>query len=139
MTTTVARPTVFEANVPTVSYEDAPSAYEAHRRIAEARSLGPIAMGAHGPELLRYELARTALRDHRMCVPQGLGLEAQGITSAAVGSGGFDAAQRQRRGPLAAAAPGVEGIHTACGRQTRHDDHRHHHRTGRAAVAHWSM
>jgi cytochrome P450 len=81
MTATLARPTVIEANVPTVSYEDAPSAYEAHRRIAEARSLGPIAMGAHGPELLRYELARAALRDHRMCVPQGLGLEAQGITS----------------------------------------------------------
>jgi cytochrome P450 len=84
MTTTLACPAVFEANVPTVSYEDAPSAYEAHRRIAEARSLGPIAMGAHGPELLRYELARTALRDHRMCVPQGLGLEAQGITSGAL-------------------------------------------------------
>ena len=44
-------------------------------------SQSPIAMGAHGPELLRYELVRSALRDPRMCVPEGLGLEAQGITS----------------------------------------------------------
>jgi cytochrome P450 len=68
-------------SLPTVSYEDAPSAHEAHRRIAEARSQGPVAMGPHGPELMRYDLARAALRDHRMCVPEGLGLEAQGITS----------------------------------------------------------
>ncbi|MGV0787454.1 cytochrome P450 [Mycolicibacterium sp. XJ2] len=74
-------PTVFEADLPTISYEDATDAYEAHRRIAEARSAGPVAMGAHGPELLSYETVRAALRDHRMCVPPGLGLEAQGITS----------------------------------------------------------
>ncbi|OBB48244.1 cytochrome P450 [Mycobacterium sp. 852002-51961_SCH5331710] len=74
-------PSVFEADLPTVSYEDAPSAYEAHRRIAEARSAGPVVMGAHGPELLSYETVRAALRDPRMCVPPGLGLEAQGITS----------------------------------------------------------
>lgn len=72
---------VFDALVPTVSYEDAPNAYEAHRRIAEARSAAPVVMGAHGPELLTYETVRAALRDHRMCVPPGLGLEAQGITS----------------------------------------------------------
>ncbi|OBG86792.1 cytochrome [Mycobacterium sp. E136] len=74
-------PSVFEADLPTVSYEDASSAYEAHRRIAQARSAGPVVMGAHGPELLSYETVRAALRDHRMCVPPGLGLEAQGITS----------------------------------------------------------
>jgi cytochrome P450 len=38
-------------------------------------------MGAHGPEILSYELAHTALRDHRLAPPPGLGLEAQGITS----------------------------------------------------------
>lgn len=81
MTATVACPNVFDAGLPTLSYEDAPSAHEAHRRIAEARTLGPAALGDHGPELLRYDLVRTALRDHRMCVPEGLGLEAQGITS----------------------------------------------------------
>ena len=47
----------------------------------------PIALGAHGPELLRYELVRTALRDQRLCVPEGLGLEAQGITSGPCGIG----------------------------------------------------
>ncbi|MGV0852200.1 cytochrome P450 [Mycolicibacterium phlei] len=68
-------------DLPTLSYEDAPDAREAHRRIAVARNAGPVAMGAHGPELLSYEVTRVALRDHRMCVPPGLGLEAQGITS----------------------------------------------------------
>ena len=74
-------PSVFDAGLPTVDYENAPGPHEAHRRLAAARSQAPIAMGAHGPELLRYELVRTALRDARMCVPEGLGLEAQGITS----------------------------------------------------------
>ncbi|OBI73349.1 cytochrome P450 [Mycobacterium sp. E740] len=81
MTITAEATTVFDADVPTLSYEDAPTAHEAHRRIAEARAQAPVALGAHGPELLRYEIARAALRDHRMCVPEGLGLEAQGITS----------------------------------------------------------
>jgi cytochrome P450 len=74
-------PSVFDAGLPTVSYEDAPTPNEAHRRLGEARRQAPIALGAHGPELLRYELARTALRDQRLCPPEGLGLEAQGITS----------------------------------------------------------
>jgi cytochrome P450 len=69
------------ADLPTVSYEDAPTPDAAHRAIRQAQKQGPIAMGAHGPELLSYELARTALRDHRLCPPPGLGLEAQGITS----------------------------------------------------------
>ena len=74
-------PTVFDAGLPTVDYENAPGPHEAHRRLAAARSQAPIAIGAHGPELLTYELARATLRDQRMCVPEGLGLEAQGITS----------------------------------------------------------
>ena len=74
-------PSVFDAGLPTVDYENAPGPHEAHRRLAAARSQAPIAIGAHGPELLRYELVRSALRDPRMCVPEGLGLEAQGITS----------------------------------------------------------
>ena len=74
-------PSVFDAGLPTVDYENAPGPHEAHRRLAAARSQAPIAVGAHGPELLRYELVRSALRDPRMCVPEGLGLEAQGITS----------------------------------------------------------
>ena len=77
----VTCPTVFEADLPTVSYEDAPTPAAAHEALKQARQQFPIAMGAHGPEILSYELARTALRDHRLAPPRGLGLEAQGITS----------------------------------------------------------
>jgi cytochrome P450 len=74
-------PSVFEADLPSVSYEEAASPDEAHRNLREALEQGPIAMGAHGPEILSYELVRTTLRDSRFCPPPGLGLEAQGITS----------------------------------------------------------
>jgi len=77
--TIALEPTI--ADLPTVDYETAPDPREAHRRLAVALSQGPVVMGAHGPEILSYELARSALRDHRMCVPEGLGLETQGITS----------------------------------------------------------
>jgi cytochrome P450 len=74
-------PTIFEADLPTVSYEDAPTPQAAHQALNQARQQSAIAMGAHGPEILSYELAHTALRDHRLSPPPGLGLEAQGITS----------------------------------------------------------
>ena len=77
--TIALEPTIVD--LPTVDYENASDPQEAHRRLAVALSQGPVVMGAHGPEILSYELARTALRDHRMCVPEGLGLETQGITS----------------------------------------------------------
>lgn len=77
--TIALEPTIVD--LPTVDYETAPGPAEAHRRLAVALSQGPVVMGAHGPEILSYDLARTALRDHRMCVPEGLGLETQGITS----------------------------------------------------------
>jgi cytochrome P450 len=77
----VTCPTVFEADLPTVSYEDAPTPDAVHTALKEARDRSPIAMGAHGPEILGYELAHTALRDPRLAPPPGLGLEAQGITS----------------------------------------------------------
>ncbi len=74
-------PSVFEADLPTVEYEDASSPDEAHRNLRKALEQGPIAMGAHGPEILSYELVRATLRDARFIVPPGLGLETQGITS----------------------------------------------------------
>ncbi|BBZ19321.1 cytochrome P450 [Mycolicibacterium gadium] len=77
--TIALEPTIVD--LPTVDYETAPDPGEAHRRLAIALSQGPVVMGAHGPEILSYDLARAALRDHRMCVPEGLGLETQGITS----------------------------------------------------------
>jgi cytochrome P450 len=72
--------TVFEADLPTVEYEDATTPDEAHRNLRKALEQGPIAMGAHGPEILSYELVRATLRDARFQVPRGLGLETQGIT-----------------------------------------------------------
>jgi cytochrome P450 len=78
---TVKCPTVFDADLPTVSYEDAPTPQAAHEALKHAREESPIVMGAHGPEIMRYELAHTALRDPRMCPPPGMGLETQGITS----------------------------------------------------------
>ena len=74
-------PTVFEADLPTVAYEQAPSPDEAHRNLRKALEQAPIAMGPHGPEILSYELVRSTLRDHRFGPPRGLGLETQGITS----------------------------------------------------------
>ncbi len=74
-------PTVYEAGLPTVSYEDAPTPEAAHAALKEARRQSPIAMGAHGPEILRYELSHTALRDHRLITPPGMGLEMLGLTS----------------------------------------------------------
>src|SRR5215475_4813363 len=71
---------VFEADLPTVEYEDATTPDEAHRNLRKALEQAPIAMGAHGPEILSYELVRTTLRDSRFQVPRGLGLEAQNIT-----------------------------------------------------------
>ena len=74
-------PTIYQADLPTVSYEEATTPDAAHESLKQARQQFPIAMGAHGPEILGYELAHIALRDHRLCPPPGLGLEAQGITS----------------------------------------------------------
>ncbi len=72
---------VFEAELPTLAYEHLDNPEEAHELIAQARSKAPIAMGAHGPEFLNYELVRTLLRDSRLRVPPGMFLAAQGITS----------------------------------------------------------
>jgi cytochrome P450 len=72
---------VLEADLPTVEYEEATTPDEAHRNLRKALEQGPIAMGAHGPEILSYQLVRQTLRDARFQVPRGLGLETQGITS----------------------------------------------------------
>jgi len=64
-----------------LDYESLDDPAEAHRRIAAARRQGPVAMGAHGPELLSYDLVRIALRDTRFATPRGMGLAAQGVTS----------------------------------------------------------
>src|ERR1700761_2723203 len=74
-------PSVFDAGLPTINYEYAQHPDEAHAIISQARQKAPIAIGPYGPELLTYDLVRTALRDPRFRVPQGMFLAAQGITS----------------------------------------------------------
>ncbi len=84
MTTTVDSsncPSVFEAGLPTINYENAQHPDEAHAILSQARGRAPIAIGPYGPELLTYELVHSALRDPRFRVPQGMFLAAQGITS----------------------------------------------------------
>jgi cytochrome P450 len=74
-------PNVFDAGLPSLTYQDVDDPREAHRRIREARNQSPIAMGPYGPEVLSYNLVRTVLRDPRFSLPKGMTLAAQGITS----------------------------------------------------------
>jgi cytochrome P450 len=74
-------PSVFEAGLPSVDYEQTQDPEEAHAILRHAREQAPIALGSHGPELLTYELVRAALRDERFSTPPGFILAAQGITS----------------------------------------------------------
>jgi cytochrome P450 len=77
-------PTVIDAELPPIEYEHAANPEEAHQLIRQARLQGPIALGPHGPEVLSYELVRTVLRDPRFCMPKGVSLAMQGITSGPV-------------------------------------------------------
>jgi len=79
--TTRKAPSVYEAGLPSVAYQHLHDPLEAHRAIAEARRQSPIAIGAHAPEVLSYELVRTVLRDDRFVTARGLGLDLQGVTS----------------------------------------------------------
>ncbi|MGV0814671.1 cytochrome P450 [Mycolicibacterium boenickei] len=72
---------VTDAGLPTLDYHHETDPEEVHRLIAAARDCAPIAVGPYGPELLTYDLVRTALRDTRFEVPRGMFLAAQGITS----------------------------------------------------------
>ena len=74
-------PSVFEADLPEIDYEQCQSPEEAHAIISRARRQAPLAIGPHGPEVLTYELVRSVLRDPRFRVPQGMFLAGQGITS----------------------------------------------------------
>lgn len=74
-------PSVFDAGLPTIDYEQCQSLEEAHEILRQARYEAPIAIGTHGPELLTYQLVHTVLRDPRFRMPQGMFLASQGITS----------------------------------------------------------
>ena len=68
MTITVDRsphPSVFDAGLPHLDYENAQHPDEAHDHHPQDRVPAPIAIGPHGPELLSYELVAQRLRDVR--------------------------------------------------------------------------
>jgi cytochrome P450 len=74
-------PSVFDAGLPAIAYDHLTDPEQAHRILADARRQAPLAIGRYGPEVLSYELVRMVLRDNRFVTAQGLGLDAQGVTS----------------------------------------------------------
>ncbi|POY04028.1 cytochrome P450 [Mycobacterium kansasii] len=76
-----AAPNVFEAGLPTFSYDLNATPHDILEDVRTAQSCSPIAIGPLGPEILSYEMARGILRDNRFRLPPGVTLAAQGITS----------------------------------------------------------
>ena len=81
MTVNTAKPSVFEAGLPTLHYDFTDTPQDIYPQFREAQRAAPIALGPIGPEVLSYDLARTVLRDPRFVVPAGIHLSAHGITS----------------------------------------------------------
>jgi cytochrome P450 len=81
MTVNTAKPSVFDAGLPTLTYAVTDTPQEIYPQFRAAQQVAPIALGPIGPEVLSYELARTVLRDPRFVVPAGIHLSAHGITS----------------------------------------------------------
>ncbi|OBK52246.1 cytochrome P450 [Mycobacterium kubicae] len=79
--TLYSEPSVFDADLPTLTYGIAETPAEVHPRIQQAREQAPLALGPLGPEVLGYELARAMLRDPRFVIPPGIHLTAHGVTS----------------------------------------------------------
>jgi cytochrome P450 len=74
-------PSVFDAVLPSLDYQQVLDPEDAHSAIADARRQAPIARGALGPEVLTYDLVRTVLRDPRFAAAHRAGAEAQGVTA----------------------------------------------------------
>ena len=81
MTVGTAPASVFDADLPTLTYDAEETPAEVYPRIQDAQRLAPIALGPHGPEVLSYHLVRSVLRDTRFQIPPGISLLAQGVTS----------------------------------------------------------
>lgn len=81
MTVYTTAPSIFDADLPTLSYDATETPFEVYPRLRRAQRLSPIVMGPMGPEVLSYELARGLLRDARFVIPPGIHLAAQGLTS----------------------------------------------------------
>ena len=81
MTLNTLCPNVFDAGLPSLSYEIHETPMDVYPRIREAQIQAPIALGPFGPEILSHELVRAVLRDPRFTIPPGLNLLMHGITS----------------------------------------------------------
>src|ERR1700748_146991 len=81
MTVGTAPASVFDADLPTLTYDAEETPAQVYPRIQDAQRLAPIALGHHGPEVLSYHLVRSVLRDTRYQIPPGISLLAQGVTS----------------------------------------------------------
>jgi cytochrome P450 len=81
MTVDAAKPSVFDAGLPTLNYDFTDTPQQIYPQFRAAQEVAPIALGPIGPEVLSYELARTVLRDPQFVVPTGIHLSAHGITS----------------------------------------------------------
>lgn len=81
MKTEMVKPSVFDAGLPTLSYDPTDTPQEIYPQFRAAQQQAPIALGPIGPEVISYDLARTVLRDPRFVIPPGIHLSAHGITS----------------------------------------------------------
>ncbi|MCT7657517.1 cytochrome P450 [Mycobacterium deserti] len=80
MTVDSAKPSVFDADLPTLDYGFTDTPQNIYPQFLAAQQQAPIALGPIGPEILSYELARSVLRDPRFVIPPGIHLSAHGIT-----------------------------------------------------------
>jgi cytochrome P450 len=81
MTIGTAPPSVFDADLPTLSYSVDETPAAVYPRFQEAQRQAPVAIGPLGPEVLSYHIVRSVLRDDRFQIPPGIVLQAQGVTS----------------------------------------------------------
>lgn len=81
MSVGTANPSIFDAGLPTLTYDITATPQEIYPQFQAALRQAPVALGPIGPEVLSYELARTVLRDPRFGIPKGIHLSAHGITS----------------------------------------------------------
>ncbi|BBY39141.1 cytochrome P450 hydroxylase [Mycobacterium mantenii] len=81
MTVGAAPPSLFDAELPVLTYDAEETPAQVYPRLREAQRQAPVALGPHGPEVLSYHLVRSVLRDPRFQIPPGINLLAQGIAS----------------------------------------------------------
>ncbi|MDZ4270246.1 MAG: cytochrome P450, partial [Mycobacterium sp.] len=81
MTVDTTLPSVFDAGLPTLSYDLSATPGQVWSQFQDAQRKAPIAIGPLGPEVLSYDFARALLRDTRFTTPPGINLVAQGVTS----------------------------------------------------------